>query len=178
MSLIANRYSEAFFSLALEKNKVSEYKEDLDEVREVFKDVPLIKEFFASEKITKDEKKKLISDALEGKISKDSLNLFNLLVDKGRMTYYKEIINAYHHLANDELNIKEGLIESVRPIDKTKIAELEKTLSKNGEKVELVQKINKNLISGFKVTLDHEVIDGSMKSKVDSLKQILDRKVG
>lgn len=178
MSLIANRYSEAFFSLALEKNKVNEYKNDLDLVKDIFKDVPLVREFFASEKITKTEKKKLIGEALENKISRDSLNLFNLLVDKGRMAYYEEIINEYHHLANDELHIKEGLIESVRPIDQNKISELEAALSKNGEKVELVQKINKNLISGFKITLDNEVIDSTMKSKVDSMKQMLDRKVG
>lgn len=178
MSLIANRYGEAFFSLALEKNKVAEYKEDLDLIKSIFKDVPLIKEFFSSEKITKSDKKKLISDSLEDKVSRDSLNLLNLLVDKGRIINYEEIIDEYHHLANDELNIKEGLIESVRPIDKEKIQELEKLLSKDGTKVELTSRINKDLISGFKITLGNEIIDGSMKSKVDSMHELLSRKVG
>lgn len=178
MSLIANRYGEAFFSLAKEKNKVKEYKADLYLVKETLKEVPLIKEFFNSEKITKLEKKKLISDNFSKSINKDSLNLFNLLVDKGRMTYYEEIIDEYSHLANEELNIKEGIIESVREINKEKIKELEKLLAKENEKVELKQKINKSLISGFKITLKNEVIDGSMKAKINSLNEILSRKVG
>ena len=67
MSLVAKRYSEAFFSLALDKNKVSEYKEDLKLVLDTFKGVDSIDLFFASEKITKQEKKDLIEKSFNEK---------------------------------------------------------------------------------------------------------------
>ena len=177
MSLVAKRYSEAFFSLALDKNKVSEYKKDLNLVLDTFSNVDSIDLFFASEKITKEEKKNLLESSFSNNISKDSLNLLKLLVDKGRISYYKEIIEEYFHLANENLNIREGLIESVRPIDEKRIKELELLLAKDGETVELKQKINKSLISGFKITLGNKVIDGSMKAKVNHMQDCLSRKV-
>lgn len=177
MSLVAKRYSEAFFSLALDKNKVSEYKEDLKLVLDTFKGVDSIDLFFASEKITKQEKKDLIEKSFNEKISVDAKNLLKLLVDKGRMSYITEIVEDYFHLANENLNICEGLIESVRPIDETRIKELETLLAKNGQTVVLKQKINKSLISGFRITLNNEVIDGSMKSKIDQMQDLLSRKV-
>lgn len=177
MSLVAKRYSEAFFSLALDKNKVSEYKEDLKLVLDTFKGVDSIDLFFASEKITKQEKKDLIEKSFNEKISVDAKNLLKLLVDKGRMGYITEIAEDYFHLANENLNICEGLIESVRPIDETRIKELETLLAKNGQTVVLRQKINKSLISGFRITLNNEVIDGSMKSKIDQMQDLLSRKV-
>ena len=177
MSLVAKRYSEAFFSLALDKNKVGEYKEDLKLVLDTFKGVDSIDLFFASEKITKQEKKDLIEKSFNEKISVDAKNLLKLLVDKGRMGYITEIAEDYFHLANENLNICEGLIESVRPIDETRIKELETLLAKNGQTVVLKQKINKSLISGFRITLKNEVIDGSMKSKIDQMQDLLSRKV-
>ena len=177
MSLVAKRYSEAFFSLALDKNKVSEYKEDLKLVLDTFKGVDSIDLFFASEKITKQEKKDLIEKSFNEKISVDAKNLLKLLVDKGRMGYITEIAEDYFHLANENLNICEGLIESVRPIDETRIKELETLLAKNGQTVVLKQKINRSLISGFRITLNNEVIDGSMKSKIDQMQDLLSRKV-
>lgn len=177
MSLVAKRYSEAFFSLALDKNKVSEYKEDLKLVLDTFEGVDSIDLFFASEKITKQEKKDLIEKSFNEKISVDAKNLLKLLVDKGRMGYITEIAEDYFHLANENLNICEGLIESVRPIDETRIKELETLLAKDGQTVVLKQKINKSLISGFRITLNNEVIDGSMKSKIDQMQDLLSRKV-
>ena len=177
MSLVAKRYSEAFFSLALDKNKVGEYKEDLKLVLDTFKGVDSIDLFFASEKITKQEKKDLIEKSFNEKISVDAKNLLKLLVDKGRMGYITEIAEDYFHLANENLNICEGLIESVRPIDETRIKELETLLAKNGQTVVLKQKINKSLISGFKISLGNEVIDGSMKAKVNQMQDCLSRKV-
>ena len=178
MSVVASRYAEAFFSLSLDKNATETYKNELNVVKDVFENVDNIKEFFISEMVNKSEKKKVIKDALQNKVSKETLNFLMLLVDKGRISIFDEIIKEFRHLANNELNIKEGIIESVRPLDKEKIKELEDALSKDGEKVELTQKINNSLISGFKIKFDNQVIDVSMKEKIDKMNKIISRKGG
>lgn len=178
MSIVASRYAEAFFSLGLDKECIEEFKNELNVVKDIFNDVKNIDEFFISERVSKSDKKQVITNALANQVSKDTLNLFMLLVDKGRISCYEEIIDSYIHLANDELKIKEGVIESVRPLDKMKVKELEDALSKDGQKVELKQKINKALISGFKIKFDHEVIDASMKEKIDKLQEKISRKGG
>ena len=178
MSLVANRYAEGLFDLALEKNAIEKYKANLDTVKNVFDEVDNIKAFFASERISKEDKKKLIKDSFDSKLEKDVLHFLYLLVDKKRIVYYDDIVTSYNHLANEELNIIEGTIESPRPLDKEKIKELEKVLAKNGEKIELKQKINKSLISGFKIKLDNKVIDASMKDRINKMHNVLSRKEG
>lgn len=178
MSIVANRYAEAFFSLSLDKNALENNKNELNAVKDIFNEVENLKEFLASERVSKKDKKEIIKSSLKQTVSKDTINFLLLLVDKGRINYFDEIVNDYIHLANDELNIKEGVIESVRPLDKDKIKELEKALSKNGQKVELKQKINKALISGFKIKFANEIIDASMKERVDKLQEMISRKGG
>lgn len=178
MSLVASRYAEAFFSLSLEKNEIEKNKKELKNISDLFRSVDNLKLFFLSEQISKRNKKDLILSTLKESVSKDTLNFLLLLVDKGRISIYDEIIKEYIHLANNELNIKEGVIESVRPLDADKVKELEQALSKDGQKVELVQKINKSLISGFKVKFDNHVIDASMKEKIDNLHEMISRKGG
>ena len=178
MSVVASRYAEAFFSLSLEKNLIENSKKELNIINKLFASIDNLKLFFLSEQISKKEKKELINTSLKDAVSKDTLNFFLLLVDKGRIAIYDEIIKEYIHLANDKLNIKEGIIESVRPLDDNKILELENVLSKDGQKVELTQRINKSLISGFKIKFDNYVIDASMKEKIDNLHELLSRKGG
>lgn len=176
MSVVANRYAEAFFSLSVSKKSVNEYKKDLLLVNDVFNNTDKIKDFFESELISKKEKKEIIQKLFADTINVDSLNLLKLLIDKGRIRYYSDIISSFIHLANDELNIKEGIIEVARPLNKEKIKELEKALSKDNEKVELKQRINESLISGFKIKFADEVIDASMKEKINRLRNMLNKK--
>ena len=176
MSQVANRYAEAFYSLVLSENKVEEYKNDIDLVKSALDGVEGIKEFLASVKVGKEEKKKVLKDCLEGKVSKYTLNFLYVLVDKNRAVKYPEIFKEFRHLCNLELGIKEGVIESARPLDETKIKELEETLSKDGQKVELINKIDKTLISGFRVVFENEIIDGSMKEKIKKMNDMLLRK--
>ena len=178
MSIIANRYAESLFSLGLDKNKVDVYKEDLKKVRNAFQNVDNLKDFFSSEQISKDDKKEVLISVFKNKLNKDILNFLKLLVDKGRISYYEDIIKAYIHLANDELNIKEGIIESPRSLDAKSIKKLEKALSSKDIKVELHERINPSLISGFKVIFDDEVIDASMKEKINKLHNSLSNKGG
>ena len=92
--------------------------------------------------------------------------------------YYDEIFKEFIHECNDELNIIEGIIETPRPLNKDLIKQLEEVLSKDGKVVELKEKINKSLISGFKITIDNHVIDNSLKNKINDLKDTLLRKEG
>ena len=74
------------------------------------------------------------------------------------------------------MGVKEGIVETARPLDTAKLAELEKALGKDGVKVELKNKINTTLISGFRVIFDDKIIDTSMKKKINQMNEMLLRK--
>ena len=56
--------------------------------------------------------------------------------------------------------------------------ELEDALSNKDKKIELKIKTNKELISGFKITIKNRIIDNSMKNRIDELQEALLKKGG
>ena len=199
MSTLGKRYAEALLSLAIKEDKVKKIKEDIDLAKELFSSLKIkmdididnkdydLKENVISEtkglysflknvKLDKETKNQLVKSCLENKIDNLSLQFIYILIEKNRISNYEEIFNEFHKLANHELNIKEGIIESVRPLDEVKIKELEELLSNDKEKVILIPKLNENLISGFKITFEHEVIDVSMQEKIRKMTDMLNGK--
>lgn len=177
MSILANRYAEGLFSLALEKDSVAKYKEQIDFVKDSFDKADVIA-FFKSYKISKEAKKELINKSFKDSLDKYVLNFLNLLVDKNRIAYYDDIFVEFHKLCNDSLHIKEGIIETARQLDSDSLKDLEKSLSNDLYTVVLKPKINKSLISGFRITLDDQVIDNTMKQRIKKMEEMLKRKDG
>ncbi len=177
MSVLANRYAEGFFSLALEKDSVAKYKEQIDFVKDSFDKADILP-FFKSYKVSKEAKKELINNSFKDSLDKYVINFLDLLVDKNRIAYYDEIFVEFHKLCNDSLNIKEGIIETARELDSSLLESLEKTLSDDKYTVILKPKINKSLISGFRISLDDKVIDNTMKQRIKNMEEMLKRKDG
>ena len=177
MSQLATRYAESLLLIAKDKEKIESYKEDIKVLLESFS-LANVKTFLSSSRISKQEKKDVINTVLKDKTDKYILYFLYVLIDKNRIDHYDEIFKEFIHLCNEELNIKEGIIETPRPLDKELIKKLEDTLSKDGKKIELYEKINKSLISGFKITIDNHVIDNSLRNKINDLENTLLRKDG
>lgn len=199
MSILSKRYAEALLSLAIREDKVQKIKEDLDLAKDLFSSIKIkmdididndeykVKENIISEskglysflrnvKLDKETKNALVKSCLENKIDNLSLQFIYILIEKNRISNYEEIFDEFHLMANHELNIKEGIIESVRPLDIEKIKELEEVLSNGKYQVKLIPKLNDELISGFKITFENEIIDVSMQEKIRKMTEMLNGK--
>ena len=173
MSSAAHRYAEAFFELAEELNKVDAWKQQMDQVACVMESVPELKGFFGAVKITDEEKKQLLIKSFEGRIDETCLNFLCLLTDKKRINEVSLILREFHSLCNAHNGIEEGTVLCARPLSEAQIKELEDSFKVRGRNVELTQRVDESLISGFKIVLDDEVIDASMKSKIARMKNEL-----
>lgn len=177
MTLVATRYAESLFSLAVDLKLVNEYKEQISFINDSFNEVD-VKSFFASSRINKDEKKRLCEKAFKDNIDKYILNFLYVLIDKNRMIYYEEIFDEFINLCNEYLHIDVGVVEVAHDIDQNLLNELEDALSNKDKKIELKIKTNKELISGFKITIKNRIIDNSMKNRIDELQEALLKKGG
>lgn len=176
MNQVAKTYAEAMFTLALDVDSVEKFKQDVKLVEASFDEVEGVNKFLASVKVAKADKKEVFNSSFKGKIAEEVINFLNVLVDRGRIALYKDIFHEFYHLCNEQLGIKEGVVETARPLAEGKIAELEKALSKDGVKVELKAKLNTTLISGFRIIFDDKIIDTSMKKKINQMNEMLLRK--
>lgn len=171
MNQVAERYAQAFFSLAVDEKKVAELKEQATEMLSVV-DRDVIK-FLDTRAIAKSDKKALLKEVLKG-ADKDFVNFMSLLVDSGRSHYIVDILNSFISLCNEELKIQEVKVVSARELNEKEIAEISKAIKeKLNKEVEITNKIDESLLAGTRIYINDRVYDSSLKARVNSLKEEL-----
>lgn len=174
MEEVASRYASALVSIAKEENKLNEYKlaalsleEFLSANLEVFK---YLKSYF----VKPEDKEGLVEEITKPYSLANFTNFIKLLVSKHKISLYKDIVKEISKGINFELDIYEGFVYSTEPLEKSKILEISQAISeKLGRKVELVNKIDERLIGGVKVVVHDHVFDGSIKYKLETMKEQL-----
>lgn len=171
---VAERYAQGLFELARETGTVREKKEQADLILKAISENPELNVFLRAVKVTKEEKKNLIAEVFGQAADTDTVNLIKLLIDKGRIGYFREIFQEFVRLANDELGIASAIVESARELKAEDIERIRKALvKKTGREITMTTKINPDLIAGIKVTVGNNVTDITMKTKIESMKEAL-----
>jgi len=179
MEQVCERYATALFELANELQMTDSWQEQMREVKKVFVANPDFVRVLSHYRVTKEEKKDLINKAFSGKIDRNIVNFFSLLVDKRRINKVVGIATAFNTICNDAKNVREGIVYSVHELDPEELKSVEQAVSaKLGYKVELQNKLNEDLISGVRVVVGDVVLDGSMRNRLDSLTNELLKKAG
>lgn len=171
MNQIAERYAQAFFSLAKEEGTVAELKGEAAALkRACSRDLVRLLD---NRSVTKDEKKALFKESLPG-ASKNLLHLLYLLIDENRGRFLPEILDGFISYCNQELNIQEVLVWSARPLSQEETATISQAVSgKLGKEVEVTNRIDESLLAGTRIFIGDRVYDSSLRTKVRSLKDEL-----
>ncbi len=171
MNQIAERYAQAFFSLAHDEGKVAQLKGEAAALR-----TACSREFvrlLGNHAITKDEKKAVFRESLPG-ADKHLMNFLYLLVDSGRGSHLPEILDGFISYCNDELNIQEVMVYSARPLSDEESGKLKDAIgAKLGKEVEITNRIDESLLAGTRIFINDRVYDSSLKARVRSLKEEL-----
>jgi F-type H+-transporting ATPase subunit delta len=123
--------------------------------------------------IIKHEKKKDILEALfKGKVNPLTLSIIDILTKKNREALLPAIAHEFHNAYNEYKSIERATVTTTAAVDKKVKGEIEAIVKKLSSKkqVELVEKIDKDLIGGFILNVGDRQIDASIKSKLKSLK--------
>lgn len=177
MEQVIVRYASALVSIARDEKKLVEYKEAINSLLDVFAiNNDLMK--LLSSYFVKDDVKYKVIDELCSSFELDNLsNFLKLLVKKHIIYRYKEVAKEINKRLNEELNTDEGFVYSTEKLSKERISDIEKAISKKlGHPVELRNKIDERLIGGVKVIVHDHVYDGSIKNKLETLKENLNER--
>lgn len=95
--------------------------------------------------------------------------LKKLAADKPRG--YQGVINAYTHLVRLELEKSHAVIESAEALGASMKAEVEADLKKKyGDRITTEFKSNPDLLGGMRVRVGSDVWDGSVKNRLERLR--------
>lgn len=169
--LISIRYATALFELALEKNCIDKYSDEITLVRDaVIQDSDIIR-ILNHPQISSAEKLKILTSAFEGKVSADIMGLINIVFRKNRETELVDILNRYLDMAEKHKGIIYATVESAVPLKKTAVDDIRNKLSNKLNKQVIVEtKVVPELIGGIRISVEGRVIDSTIKTKLSELK--------
>ena len=174
MEEVVSRYADALVSLAKEEGKLEQYKFAVLSMSETLRLNPELLKYLKSYFVNEAEKNKVIDEFTRDFKLKNLTNFIKLLVVKHKIYLFKDIANEITKGINFELDVYEGFVYSTEPLEKDKILMISRVISqKIGKKVELKNKLDERLIGGVKVVVHDHVFDGSIKYKLETMKEQL-----
>ncbi len=176
LSIIANRYAEAFIELAEKHDMLDKFNYDLSLVKNTINENTELKDFLDHPLIQLDDKKEVVEKiftAGEGEaVSIYTLNLIKLLIDKNRIFIFSNLVDHYKELLNKKRNICSAEIITAVEINeeiKNRVKEkLEKMFNKS---IDVKTSIDAEIIAGMIVKIGDKIIDGSIKTKFENMKR-------
>ena len=175
INVIANRYAEALFQLGEEENSTDVLFKELEKVVDMMTKVS--KDFYKvlkSPLVSKSEQKNLEEIIFSTEVRSNIKNFLKLLVDNDRISYLEYIELAYKELLNKKNNVIDGEAISAIPMSETDIKELEVKLSnKYNKNVTIENVVDKTILGGVLVRIGNEQIDGTVKTRLDKMKEKL-----
>ena len=111
-----------------------------------------------------------VSGALDGRVG----NLLRLLIDNGRLSALPEIASQFHTLVNGRSGVSEATVYSAFPIDGDQLAGVVGALEKRfARRLNASVAVDPELIGGIRVVVGDEVLDTSVRARLEQMKVAL-----
>lgn len=173
MDSLYSRYANALFSIALEENKIDDYRNEIKMLRKIISENGDLLHLFSSYFIEEKEKNEIIDQTFKS-LNQNTINFMKVIVHNRRANEMIKIFDEFIKDCNESLNVKDGIVYSVNPLDQNQMLKIENAISSKLDcKVELVNIIDEKLIGGVKVQVEDKIFDGSIKNRLENLKNTL-----
>ena len=168
LATIARPYAEALFKAAR-----GDLSTEVAALAEVAKHEQL-RQFADNPKVSRDQVYAVIADVVKTPLSSAAQNLLRAVIDNGRLAALPEIAAQYHALVNAQSGVSDAKVYSAFPIDAAKLAEVVAALEKRfGRKLNATVEVDPELIGGIRVVVGDEVLDTSVKARLQQMKVAL-----
>lgn len=166
------RYAKALYDVAISKDRVNKYIQDLTAIVETIEESPEVKQVIRHPEISIKEKKNFFIKLYKGKIDEDLLTFLLILVEKDRILFLKEKLAELKKIDLEERGSIIAQVQTVQPLkDYQRKALQEKLMNQYHKQVELREVIDPELLGGIVIKIGDDLIDGSVRSTVDDLRQ-------
>ena len=172
---LARRYATSLLDLALERNMVDKVYGDMQLVSDTITANRELSRLLKNPIVNTDKKDQIIRALFGNKIDPMTMAFFNIITRKGRESYLEEIAKSFIDLYKTNKGIQIAHVTTAFPLDaalRERIMNIVKQTK--GNQVELVEKVDKELIGGFILRVGDEQIDTSISKELRNLKNEFD----
>lgn len=171
LATIARPYAEALFkACGADAKTVMGW---LDELACVAAE-PQLLQFADSPKATTDQVYGVISGVMKTALNVHAQNFLRTVIANDRLAFLPEIAMQFRALANAKSGSSDAVVYSAFPIDGVALAETAKVLEQRfGRKLNVSVALQPDLIGGIRVVIGDEVLDTSVKARLEQMKVAL-----
>ena len=167
-------YAEALFSVARAEGTLGEVEDELFRFSQTLQGSDELREALTDPSIPAARRQQIIEDLLGGRASSTTVALVSLVVGTGRAKDLPAIIRQLVDMSAAEANKEVAEVRSAVPLTDDQRKRLAEALSEaTGKQVEVKVVIDPAVLGGAVATLGDTVIDGSVRTRLDRLKNAL-----
>ncbi|MBI3532659.1 MAG: F0F1 ATP synthase subunit delta [Curvibacter sp. PD_MW3] len=171
LATIARPYAEALFKSArADLNGAAAWVEELA----VIAGDAGLQQFAGNPKVTTNQVFDLISGIVKTALPEQAKNFLRTVIENGRLNALPEIAAQFRALKNAQGGSSDAVVYSAFPVDGAALADVSAALEKRfGRKLNVKVELDADLIGGIRVVVGDEVLDTSVKARLEQMKVAL-----
>ncbi|HOF51438.1 MAG TPA: F0F1 ATP synthase subunit delta [Rhodoferax sp.] len=171
LATIARPYADALFKASVQD--LSATAAWVDELAAVAGNAQLL-QFADSPKVTAAQVFDLITGVAKAALNDHAKNFLRMVIENGRLSALPEIAAQFRALKNAQSGSSDAVVYSAFPIEGAALADVSNMLEKRfGRKLNVSVELQSELIGGIRVVVGDEVLDTSVKARLEQMKVAL-----
>jgi F-type H+-transporting ATPase subunit delta len=171
----ARVYAKALFDIGVETGSVGQIYDDLHAVHNALNGLdPDLRTFFYLPRLRREDKRRIVSLAFEGKISRTVLGVLHVLVDKRRESLLDNIVAEFDRYKDVNENRVQARVVSAAKLDDDLREALRSALEQRTRKsVVLTETVDPEVLGGLRVNVGDRVLDGTLRRSLQDMRRNL-----
>ena len=172
LATIARPYAEALFKATPEAEQ-SAWVAQVAAVAQVAGDAA-VQSFADNPRVTQDQVFSVVTEAAKVALAPVVANFLRTVLENGRLAALPLMAEQFQALVQARQGVSEARIVSAFPISDAQVADIVGPLEKRfGRKLEAKVEVDAGLIGGVRVVVGDEVLDTSVKARLERMKSAL-----
>lgn len=172
-SSVAKRFAKAIIEIGVEEKAYEAYGKELRSVLAVFKGNPDLVKILLNPMYKLEERKGLI-DKVSASVglSPNVARLMGILVETRNISFLEEVVEAYSRLEDGLAGRLRATVEAPLELEGALVNEIKAKLgSLTGKEVILTYRHNPSLLGGLVLRIDNTILDGSLKTQLELMRE-------
>lgn len=171
---IARVYAETLLRSADRHDRLEPVDESVRGLSSVLEASPQLRRFLAAPQIQAADKRALVRSALSERLDPLLVRFLELVIEKHREALLEEVLTAWADLLDARANRQSATVTTAVPADPEWVTRVREALElATGKTIVLEERVDPSLLGGLVVRTGDTVIDGSLKSRLTTLRQRL-----
>jgi F-type H+-transporting ATPase subunit delta len=167
-------YAEALFAVARAEGNLDEVDDELFRFSQTLQGNDDLRDALTDANIPAARRQQIVEDLLDGKASSTTVALVSMVVGAGRARQLPSIIERLVEMSAAEANKEVAEVRTAVPLTDDQRDRLSKALEDaTGKQVEIKVVVDPSVLGGIVAQVGDTVIDGSVRRRLDQLKNAL-----